>query len=174
VGSLLGDGHLMRSTAGFCFRAHHGVAQICYVRWKYAFLRSFVRTAPRISGSGCYFRTITHPALSELADDFYSDGKKIVPVRRLERAFTTLSFAVWLMDDGAADGRQTRLNTQCFSHADVSGLSGFLRHRFGIHTTINSDKGRPRLRIANRSMRLLRGLLLPQVLPQFRYKLGAQ
>ena len=91
VGSLLGDGHLMRSTARFCFRVHHGLAQRDYVRWKFALLHNFVRTAPRAARNGFYFRTVAHPTLSELSTAFYGGGKKVVPFDLLEHAFDPLS-----------------------------------------------------------------------------------
>jgi len=50
IGSLLGDGYLMPTTAGCCFRVTHGHRQREYVDWKFRFMSDFVRTAPRASG----------------------------------------------------------------------------------------------------------------------------
>ena len=173
VGSLLGDGHLMRTTAGYCFRVHHGLAQESYVAWKYNALRDFVRTPPTKCGRGCYFRTVSHPTLCLLAERFYRANSKTVRIDILEHAFDSYAFAVWIMDDGAADGGQTRINTQCFALEEVFRLSDFVAGRFGITMTVNFDKGRPRLRVAAASMEPFRRLILPWILPQFSYKVDA-
>jgi hypothetical protein len=117
VGSLLGDATLLKTTSGYCFRVHHGRRQRKLVDWKYAELARFVRTAPKESGNGYYFRTVTHPRLAELRKQFYTNGQKIVPIRLLESCLTAFGLAVWVMDDGAAEGNQLRLNTQSFSTA---------------------------------------------------------
>ncbi len=40
---------------------------------------------------------------------------KVVPIKLLERSLTDFGLAVWIMDDGAAEGKQLRINTQSFS-----------------------------------------------------------
>ncbi len=80
--------------------------------------------------------------------------------------------AAWIMDDGAADGKQLRINTQCFSFEDVEKLVGLLRAKFGIVVTINEDKGLPRLRCTAQSMRDLVRLVEPHTLPDMLYKLS--
>lgn len=171
VGSLLGDATLLRTTAGFCFRVHHGLAQRYWVDWKYCRLRAFVRSAPRSSGRGYYFRTVTHPQLTTLRHLFYCDARKIVPCELLEEYLTPFALAVWIMDDGAADGSQLRINTQSFSVSECNALREFLRENLGLHFSLNADKGRPRLRCASRSMPRLRELIGPYLLPEMRYKL---
>ena len=146
IGSLLGDGTLMPTTAGFCFRVHHGVQQTEYVDWKFKVLEQFVRSAPRVSGSGYYFRTITHPEFSVLREFFYQAGRKIVPVSLLETYLDEFGLAIWIMDDGASDGKQLRLNTQSFSQAENEELAKFLRAKFGLEVRLNNDKERNRLR----------------------------
>lgn len=172
VGSLLGDASLPATTAGHCFRVHHSLAQRALVEWKYAELRAFVRTPPRQSGRAFYFRTITHSAFGELALAAYDRRVKIVPFRFLERYFTALSLAVWIMDDGSVDGRQLRINTQSFKASAVEQLREFLQERFLLRTTLNRDKGLPRIRVRAESMPRLKSLVTPYVLPEFRYKIA--
>lgn len=173
VGSLLGDATLAKTTSGFCFRVHHGIAQRELVDWKYDQLREFVRTPPRISGHGCYFRTVTHPAFSEMATAFYRQGRKVIPGAIIGEYLTALTMAVWIMDDGAADGRQLRLNTQCFSDDDVQLLAALVSRTFGFTVTINRDKGKPRLRFAQASMPILTQSVIAHILPSMRYKFAA-
>lgn len=171
VGSLLGDGTLLRTTAGFCFRAHHGLGQKSLVDWKYGRLINLVRTRPRVSGTGYYFRTVTHPAFGTMRNEFYVAARKVVPVNLLRMSLTPLALAVWIMDDGSADGGQLRINTQSFTWDECQRLSALIFERFGISFTLNSDKGYPRLRCSAMSMPRLRQLVAPHLLPEMRYKL---
>ena len=81
IRSLLGDGYLMPTTAGWCFRVSHGVQQRSYVDWKFGMISDLVRTAPRASGRSYYFRTVTHPDFSGLRDAFYAPSAvKVAPL----------------------------------------------------------------------------------------------
>jgi hypothetical protein len=161
----------MPTTSGFCFRVNHGLHQRDYVDWKFKLLAEFVRTPPRESGSCYYFRTVTHPEFSEYREFFYSDGRKIVPMDLLHKQFTEFSLAVWLMDDGAVDRRQLRLNTQSFSFSENEALSSLLRAKFGIEARLNRDKDRYRLRINDASISRLKHLVGPILIPSMLYKL---
>src|ERR1700732_2234449 len=102
VGSLLGDGCLLRTTAGFCFRVHHGLRQRDYVAWKYSFLEKFVRAGPRITGRAAHFRTISHPEMLLMRPRFYDvAGRRRVDAQFLGRELTPFSLAIWFMDDGS-------------------------------------------------------------------------
>ncbi len=171
VGSLLGDAYLMPTTSGFCFRVNHGLHQRDYVDWKFRLLAEFVRTPPRESGSCYYFRTVTHPEFSDYREFFYSDNRKIVPMDLLHEQFTEFSLAVWLMDDGAVDRRQLRLNTQSFSFTENEALASLLRAKFGIEARLNRDKDRYRLRINDASISRLKHLVGPILIPSMLYKL---
>jgi hypothetical protein len=171
VGSLLGDAYLMPTTSGYCFRVNHGMQQRDYVDWKFKMLAEFVRTPPRESGTCYYFRTVTHPEFSHYRELFYSANRKVVPLDLLAEQFSELSLAVWLMDDGALDRKQVRLNTQSFSLAENEVLSSLLRAKFGIETRLNRDKDRCRLRVVDASIQRLRDLVGPHVIPSMLYKL---
>lgn len=172
IGSLLGDGTLLKTTSGFCFRVHHGRGQKSLVDHKYRLMVDFVRSEPRASGSGIYFRTVSHPAFAELRAQFYEGKRKIVPGALLERELDARALAVWVMDDGAADGRQLRLNTQCFEADEVSELATILRANFGIESRANIDKGRFRLRCCASTMDRLRSIVAPYMIPEMLYKLS--
>jgi hypothetical protein len=151
AGSLLGDGTLLRTTAGWCFRVHHGLSQQWYVEYKYKFLEPYVQSPPRRSGNGYYFRTVTHPEFSTYREHFYRSNQKIVPIEFQRERMTGLGLAIWLMDDGSADGRAVRLNTQSFSHTENLALATLLREMFRLETRVNRDKDGFRLRIATAS-----------------------
>jgi LAGLIDADG DNA endonuclease family len=171
VGSLLGDAYLMPTTSGFCFRVNHGMQQREYVDWKFKMLAELVRTPPRESGKCYYFRTVTHPEFSHYREYFYLADRKIVPLALLEEQFSELSLAVWLMDDGAVDRKQVRLNTQSFSFTENETLASLLRAKFGIEARLNRDKDRYRLRVNDASVQRLKDLVGPHLIPSMLYKL---
>jgi hypothetical protein len=171
VGSLLGDAYLMPTTSGFCFRVNHGMQQRDYVDWKFNMLAELVRTPPRESGKCYYFRTVTHPEFSRYRDYFYFGRRKIIPLTLLSEQFSEFSLAVWLMDDGAVDRKQLRLNTQSFSLIENEALASILRAKFGIETRLNRDKDRYRLRVNDASIQRFRDLVGPYLIPSMLYKL---
>ena len=171
VGSLLGDGTLLPTTSGSCFRVHHGKHQRNYVDWKYKILERYVRTAPNVCRNGYYFRTVTHPEFSQLRRLYYDRKRKIVPIEELERDLTSFGLAVWFMDDGASDGKQVRINTQSFSIEENEMIVALLRAKFGLEVRLNKDKDRYRLRLTAASMGRFRNLVSPHILPNMLYKL---
>jgi hypothetical protein len=172
VGSLLGDATLLQTTAGWCFRVHHGLAQQWYVEYKHRFLEEYVRTPPRITGTACYFRTITHPEFSLYRERFYRSNTKIVPIELLREGLTDFGLAIWIMDDGSADRGAVRLNTQSFSYDENCKLTGLLSDRFGLEARVNRDKAGYRLRISTDSRRQLLEIVRPFLHPKMAYKLS--
>jgi hypothetical protein len=172
VGSLLGDAYLMPTTAGWCFRVNHGLGQLEYVDWKYAALANFVRTPPKRCDRCYYFRTVTHPEFAVYRRLFYLDRRKVVPIELLHEQFTALSLAVRIMDDGTAERKQLRLNTQSFTFEENDALRGFLWAKLGIRCTLNRDKDRHRLRISSASVDRLRTLVGPYIIPSMLRKLS--
>jgi hypothetical protein len=172
IGSLLGDGYLMPTTAGYCFRVSHGTQQQEYVDWKFGFVSDLVRTAPRASGRSYYFRTVTHPEFSGLRQAFYAPrARKGIPLSLLDQELTAFGLAIWFMDDGAVDRNQLRLNTQSFSREENVILAEFLHAKFGIAARLNRDKDRHRLRIGAEGVRRFVDLVAPHVIPSMQYKL---
>ena len=172
IGSILGDGYLETTTRGHSLRIHHGITQKEYVEFKYSLISSFVNSKPKRSGNAYYFRTVSHPLFTKLRSIFYIDRKKVIPRLFLRKNFDPFALAVWIMDDGAADKNQLRINTQSFSLEENLWLIKFLQTKFGIKSTINVDKGKYRLRIANSSMNLLKELINPYIIPSMSYKLS--
>ena len=171
IGSMLGDGYLVKTTSGYAFRVNHGLRQTDYVNWKHKKLIDFVNSKPRQSGSTYYFRTISHPKFVELRKLFYKDRTKVIPKKFLETYLDPFVLAVWIMDDGSRDGRQLRINTQCFSSEEHVILQNVLRAKLGIETTLNRDKKQLRLRVREKSMQTLRNLVMPYIIPSMLYKL---
>lgn len=172
VGSMLGDGHLVKTTSGYAFRVNHGLQQQEYVDWKYQIIKDFVTTAPKASGKTYYFRTVTHPEFDYLRKRFYEDHKKVVNKELLEEHLNSFTLAVWIMDDGTKEGKQLRINSQNFSRDENILLAEILRAKLGIETTLNRDKSYWRLRIKAESMPRLREIIRPYFIPSMLYKLS--
>jgi hypothetical protein len=126
----------------------------------------------KTSGNGYYFRTVSHPRLADLRESFYSQNRKVVPYELLESNLSELGLAVWIMDDGAADGNQLRINTQSFSAVEAGRLASLIRAKFGIVMSINLDKGCPRLRRKASSMGRLVEIVKTHTPPSMLYKLS--
>ena len=135
-------------------------------------MERFVRSEPRECGSGIYFRTVSHPAFDILRKQFYVGSRKIVPSLLIERELDERALAIWIMDDGAADGNQLRINTQCFTSSEVEVLAGVLRANFGLKMRLNVDKNRFRLRCEASSMDRLKSIVAPHTIPEMLYKLS--
>ena len=171
IGSLLGDGHLAKTTRGYAFRVNHGLVQKEYVDWKYGELDSLTNSVPNIYKSTYYFRTVSHQYFDELRNLFYRNEKKIIP-DNIGHLLTPLALAVWFMDDGTKEGNQARINTQSFTKKEKKKLSDTLEATLGIKSTVNRDKHLFRLRISDQSMPLFRKLVASHIVPSMRYKLS--
>ena len=171
IGSLLGNGHLAKTTRGYAFRVNHGLMQKEYVDWKYQELSSLTNGVPSTYKSAYYFRTVSHHYFDEMRDLFYRKDRKIIP-RNIDRLLTPLAIAVWFMDDGTKEGNQARINTQSFTKKEKKKLSDTLEATLGIKSTINRDKHLFRLRISDQSMSLFREMVAPHIVPSMRYKLS--
>ncbi|MCO6432575.1 MAG: hypothetical protein J5J00_17110 [Deltaproteobacteria bacterium] len=170
-GSMLGDGYLVRTTRGYAFRVNHCLGQKPLVDWKYYELQTLTNSPPRTYKNSYYFRTVSHQLFSQLREMFYEQNRKRIP-KMLDEFLTPLALAVWIMDDGAKDGRQLRINTQSFSLEENEILLKFMKAKFGIWATINRDKNRYRLRVSAASMSNVRQLVTPHIIPSMQYKLS--
>lgn len=171
IGSLLGDGYLVATTRGFAFRVNHSVRQKEYVDWKHSELESFTNSSPKQYGKSYYFRTVSHDFFRGLRQVFYNGAQKILP-SRVDAWINPLVFSVWLMDDGAKDKGQLRLNTQSFSRQENERLIRVLKAKLGIVANLNRDKDRFRLRVQAVSMPRVRRITVPHIIPSMQYKLS--
>jgi len=114
---------------------------------------------------------VTHPELHDLREQFDRESTKRVPIELLERELGALALAVWFMDDGARDGFQIRLNTQCFTVEGAERLASMIRAKFKIELRLNFDKGRPRLRSTASTTAHLISLIRQYIIPSMHYKI---
>jgi len=175
IGSLLGDGYLriVRGRKDAFLEVNHGLRQKPYVDWKYSILRSISRSAPKArKGNGkriAYrFTTRQHPELTDLFRVFYRNGRKSIPVIKID----PVAIAVWFMDDGSkCRDADVYLNTQQFDFGDQKRCMALLTG-FGIASALNRDKQYWRIRIQKSSLPMFWKLITPHIIPSMNYKVG--
>ena len=171
IGSLLGDGS-MRCKTHALLEINHSASQRSYVDWKYQHLAELVATPPSLrqgNGNRVAYRFVTrsHSSLTPYYELFYEFKRKRVPALEL----SSLSLAVWFMDDGSRSRSAVYLNTQQFDEGAQWRLVELLQRQWGIKASLNRDKSYYRIRIAVASMPRFIDLVEPHILPEFRYKL---
>lgn len=172
VGSLLGDGTMRRKVNAY-LEINHAYSQRALVDWMYSKFKNLVLTPPKWrkgnGGREAYrFSTQSLPILTPFYNQFFMEGKKVVP-NNLK--LDALSLTVWFMDDGSKSRSSVYLNTQQFSTEEQFRLINFLDDQFGIKSTLNKDKKYFRIRIRTQSMKIFIKLVENIILPEFRYKL---
>jgi len=147
VGTLLGDGCLAKHGRYHRLHVKHKGAHRSLVEFKHGVfgnlatmpVHEFVQRLHGKSYPCLQFATRTSPLLTEWHSVFYRGSRKIVPAN-IGARLRPLAFAVWLMDDGAADYAGITLQTHCFSVCEVQLLADVLRQRFGLATSVRKNK----------------------------------
>ena len=170
VGTLLGDGCLLKTTRGYCLRIHQGIKQKDYVEWKYNVMKDLVNTPPKLCQRGYYFRTVSNPIFDEYRQIFYEETKKKVP-ENIRNLLTPLGLAVWIMDDGSRDKGCIRISTHNFDYSHHLKLQKILKAKFGIKSNIQRAKDKFWLWVKSESTPNLLKLIQPYFIPSMLYKL---
>lgn len=172
IGTLLGDG-TMRKKINAYLEINHAYSQKALVDWIYSKFKNLVITPPKWrKGNGnreAYrFFTRSLPQLTPYYNEFFINGKKIIPN---DLKLDALSLAVWFMDDGSKSRSAIYLNTQQFSIDEQNRLIYTLKDQFGLNSTLNKDKIYFRIRVRSESSKKMVKTIEKYVLPEFRYKL---
>ncbi len=183
VGMLLGDAHLERQAGALTARLkiEHSMAQKAYVNWKYVEWRDWVRTPPKArvrhnrlgtSSTNVGFTTLSHVEFERFRLAFYRDRRKVIPE---DLGLTSLSMAVWFMDDGSRKSSQCRglyLNTQSFTESEVMLLQEVMRRDVGVRTTVRKQRDGLQIYVPAPSAPTLTAFITREMLPSMRYKLS--
>jgi hypothetical protein len=105
--------------------------------------------------------------LTKIYRQFYCNGKKALP-KHIK--LNPLTIAVWFMDDGCKSYNAAYFNSQYFSKNEQQHLIKLLKQQYGIMATLNKDKHYYRIRIAVNSVKVLKNLVAPYMLPELLYK----
>ena len=153
-----------------------------YVLWLYNELKDLVKTPPkqRKDNNQWYFSTRSLVELDFFRSLFYWSGKKSVPSTIKELSFSSLSLAVWFMDDGSLDYRvkyhySFSFSTDSFNEPDVRLLQELLFEKFGVKSNIQMvlcrGKKYTRLYVGKEGRDNFLSVIKPHVLSCFDYKL---
>ncbi len=183
VGLLLGDGCLETQNRGRTYRLkiEHSYAQAPYVQHLYQCFRSWVLQEPQIKvqaiGGKAYqklwFTTVSHAAFRFYAQQFYRNGRKVVP-KLIKRLLTERGLAYWFMDDGSIKSKGSQaviFNTQGFAEQDVKKLVGVLQEKFGLEAKPRPQREGQQIYISGRSYERFRALVEPYLIPEMCSKL---
>src|SRR3989344_1942934 len=182
VGSILGDAYLEANWSKTNYRMgiRHSVDQSEYVQWLYEILKPLVLPPPQYyeRTRSTWFRTISHPELSQWQKIFYRDKKKIIPETIREYLANPVTIAIWFMDDGnkvMRDGKLQgyHLNTQSFSKNENEMLADAMNEIYGIYCRLERNHKYYRLAIWQRESReTFAALVHKYIVPSMAYKLG--
>lgn len=193
IGSLLGDASITvkktksNATLGV-LNESHSLKQKEYIDLKIEALNDLIANTkefePNIdkrgiksNGKKMYF-TKSSPYFGDLRKAFYPNGKKIVNKELVEKHFSDFMLAVWFMDDGRTqvknsfDGLQyfCDLSTNSFIKEDVEWLVELLIKK-GFECRFNNTNGNRIFFTANGSKNLIK--TIGQYVPEsMRYKVG--
>lgn len=183
IGHLLGDGCAYKDcpNGNFKLTVAHKEKHAEYFHWKISMLDPFINTWRRSvdkRGNSIMLQTTTicHQGLNQIANDFYLPSRvKIVP-KNLDKYFTPLSLAVWIMDDGSLNaGVNMRIATQGFSDEDQVTLQDYLKRIFGIKSKIMGFKYKGKeykqLTLNKENTQKLSDIIRPHVVECMKYKL---
>lgn len=183
IGLILGDGHLETQNQGRTFRlkVEHSLNQKEYVDWLYEHFKDLVLTSPQVKlqtvagqpRQKYWFSTISCGPLRFYAQQFYPNGKKLVP-RIIGKLLTPLSLAVWFMDDGSLKSSAHRariINTQCFDDESLKRLQDVLFTKFNVQTTLRKQKEGNQIYIPSSEIEKFIALVKPYVIPSMEYKI---
>lgn len=143
LGTILGDGSLeFNGNIGTRLQIKQRAAHKDYVFWLYEKLKNLCNSGPkqRRDNHQWYFSTKALKELTSLYRIFYKE-RKIIPKDILDRLTSSISLAVWYMDDGYLDFRPKDhyafiLSTDGFSMKEVQILSKAIEKNFGIENSV--------------------------------------
>jgi len=181
IGTMLGDGNLEKpqtNNANSRLTINHCKKQYPYIKWLFKELRNLNPAIGKyITGKGAYncgkimyrIQTKCFPELKIYYGKIYKP-KKIISKEWL-KGMTSLSLAVWYMDDGY----RNTLNTQCFTKKDLEILCDFLKQRFSIIAEIRKYPKFGKLYyilvFTGNNLRRFYKLIKPHLLSSMKYKL---
>lgn len=183
VGLLLGDAHLETQNSGRTYRlkVEYSIKNKDYCQHIYEIFKDWVLTPPRErtvksgehQSTNIVFSTLSHEAFRFYAQQFYKDGKKIVP-SIVTKLLTEQGVAYWFMDDGSIKSGQSKgiiFNTQGFTRPDVKKLIGALENKFGLDAWERKQKEGYQIYLSGKSLDKFLALVDRWIIESMRYKI---
>lgn len=193
-GILMGDGTLYcdkgvrKNTYRFIVR--HGPKQILYSYYIYHCLSNINCKIRKIFIKGhslngkiiapqyqTEVRLNTSNYLRILHNEFYPNGKKIIPFTLLNKYYTRESLAFHFMDDGSKSCHNGKINgfilsMQGFSKEEIEHFKWFILGKFHLQSTVTLQNELPILRISNSSVNTFINLIKPYIIDSLKYKIS--
>ena len=178
-GSLLGDANM--NISGRCihprFCIRHSVNQAALVLAKYALLKDYTKTPPKVVENGGWggpimaFTTLTSPDFDKSYLLCYPRGSKRISAEWLS-LIAPKGLAWWFMDDGSKQRTGVHLSTESFTRQENFALRRWLRGTWGLLPRVtHSRRNLWCLRFGKRPAASFCSLISQYVLPEMRYKL---
>lgn len=193
VGTLLGDA-TMYSKSKQCYPRlsfRHCLQQKIYTQYLYSNLRSL---KPRLStviinphkignkyvgqSRQIEVKLPANKQLIYLYNNFYKDGKKVIPFDLLYKYYNREALAIHFMDDGSKDTDKYGniegfiFSTNCFTIEELKTFKGFLLGKFGLHCTVIEKSHL--IRIQAKSVERFIYLVKPYITSDLLYKISPQ
>jgi len=181
VGTLLGDSSLrIDGKINPSFSCSHGINQKQYCKWKFQELESLgmkltyhKRKIPD-KRNGIYYEDYTiigkaNPEYINLYKNLYISGKKRITKDFLYN-FSVLSLAVLFMDDGSKTSKGSILiSTNCFPEDDLVLFTNFLKDKFNLEFSIQSNNS---IYLLKKDFNKFKELIQTNIEKSMLYKLG--
>lgn len=146
VGSILGDGYIGVSPAHTSYlEVKQQESRREYVFWLYKELKNLCGSQPKRRSDNKQWRLYTKYSkvlYKHFRQTFYLNGRKVIPGNIDRILVSSLSLAVWYMDDGRLDYRPKShyayyLATDSFTKREVNLLIKVLKKNFGIEASMH-------------------------------------
>jgi len=183
VGLLLGDAHLETQNGGRTYRLkiEYSVKKKEYCMHIYQLFKEWVLTPPREKQArnnghqsvNIAFSTLSHGAFRFYAQQFYKEGKKVVPPI-IKKLLTPIGLAYWFMDDGSIKSHESKgviFNTQGFKNQDVDLLVEVLKSKWGLNAWKRKQKEGNQIYVSGYDLDKFLQLIGNLIHPIMRYKL---
>lgn len=153
IGGLLGDSYASKKPFNSESYIHmgHSVKQKCYLEYKKTYfdkcnlssdkgITVYRHISERYKKGYCdtyNFDSKVHPFFTTFRNEFYPDGKKVVPL--LIDKLSALGLAIWYMDDGQVCTRSYQINSTGFTKEDCTFLIVKMKEKFDLDFTLQKD-----------------------------------
>ncbi|MEK7457964.1 MAG: hypothetical protein AAB612_00535 [Patescibacteria group bacterium] len=179
IGTLLGDGYLRLSISRKSARlqVYHSIHAKEYVLWKRNIFKNMILADPfyQSVNRAIRFTTVSHSSLLEFQQVFYKEKIKTIPKNIEEYLTSSLSLAVWFMDDGNGylDNNALRISTYAFGLEGNLLLQSCLKKNFDldIHLRRDSKGYQIYIPVKNGSASKFKEIIQEHIIPTMKYKL---
>lgn len=183
LGSLLGDGSIVRKGTNCLFTKLHSIKQKEYVEYVYNLLKKENFEVKLVRRKGykheiedrviedndrIYLNSSVNQAFNKYKEKWYFP-KKMIPDSIFE--LDALGLAIWFMDDGTSNKSSFYFSTHCFSYEDHEKLVKMMKRNFNIECAIHRNKDKYILYIKSKDKQHFIDLIKPYICPSMNYKI---